>query len=172
LLGISQGPVPEDSLLRSFPDDTGDYFYATVDASVSQADYVYTFYTSRVFKLERRILAWVINKPSTDAEARALADGQRETFSAWTLGARHATQLLMGDFMGRTRSWLSVVPQSDARGARTLLRFGSGIAKRADRGDGERRLTLGFRLLGRFHILYSQILLRSAIKRLRRLGVC
>ena len=172
--------MPADSLLRTHrpgPDpavweNSGDCFFATVAGDVSLAEYSYAFYTSRVFKLERLILRWLINKPSTDAEARELADGRRDTFAAWKLGPRTETQLLMADFMGRTRSWLSVVKDTESAQARSLLRFGSGIAKRAANERGAPRTTWGFRMLGPVHIVYSQILLRSAISRLRRLGVC
>jgi hypothetical protein len=70
-----------------------------------------------------------------------------------------ATQLLMCDRYERTRSWFRVVPLGDGK---TLLQFGSAVASRPrdhwPRGRGSRF----FRLLIKFHVLYSQVLLGAA----------
>ncbi|MBN8279093.1 MAG: hypothetical protein J0M16_00605 [Gammaproteobacteria bacterium] len=169
---VIQEPVPADSLLRTFrqgPDPAAwerysDCFRTVVDGPVTLPGFVLAFYTSPVFRVERVILArfgW----PSTDDDARRVADGTTDRFAAWRVLARAPGQLLLGDMLGNTRSWFaaSVLPGDPAR---TELRFGSGIAARQDPHTGERRPSLGFRLLGGFHVVYSRVLLASAAGRL------
>ena len=70
-------PAPDDALHAKYA-RTGAYidcFITEVSAHVSHAQFVEAFYTSRVFKLERLILKWLVDKPSTDAEAMELAAG-------------------------------------------------------------------------------------------------
>lgn len=171
---VVQEPVPADSLLRTFregPDPPAwdahaDCFVTVVAGDTPLAEFVYGFYTSPVFRLERRILA-PLGWPSTDADARAVADGKADRFAAWRALARTPDQLLLGDMLGNTRSWFAVMPLP-ADPARTALRFGSGIATRTDPRTGERRRSLGFRLLGGFHVVYSRVLLGSAARSLGR----
>jgi hypothetical protein len=131
---------------------------------VSHADYVEAFYTTWLFKLERFILAWLVDKPSTDSQARALARAELESFAAWSVEARAGNQLLMCDFQSRTRSWLMV----EAAPASTRLYFGSGIVPVVDRASGRKRLGAGFRILLGFHQVYSRALLAAARARLAR----
>ena len=117
-----------------------------------------------VFKLERLILKWLVARPSTDAEARQLAQGSRDAFAAWTVEARTADQLLLGDFSGRTKSWLMVTAIEGAAGTR--LYFGSAVVPTGR--PGQRGVGFVFTALLGFHRLYSRILLRSAAARLTR----
>lgn len=170
---VVQAAVPPDSLLRTFrdcPDPAAwerhsDCFRTTVDGRVALPAFVAAFYTSPVFRLERVILArfgW----PSTDDDAHRVAEGASDRFAAWQVLARTPDQLLLGDMLGNTRSWFAVAPVAADPG-RTELRFGSGIAGRPDPRTGERRRSLGFRLLGGFHVVYSRVLLASAARRLQ-----
>ncbi|MEO7409816.1 MAG: hypothetical protein ABIU10_00645 [Sphingomicrobium sp.] len=146
-----------------------DCYAADVPAPVSLADFVYAFYTSPLFRLERWILAVVLGKPSTDAEAKAVAAGDAPfdrhgakgcdtaVFAAWTVEARTDDQLLTCDYQGRTRSWFMVQP-----GEPTRVYFGTAIA--ASRGG---RIPFAFRALMPFHRLYSRALLWSAVRALR-----
>jgi hypothetical protein len=84
------------------------------------------------------------------------------------LTARTDEQLLMSDFQSATRSWFAVAPTSGGSRAVTQLYFGSGIAAVLDGGHGAPRMTLGFRVLGGFHVLYSRLLLAAARARLLR----
>ena len=129
---------------------------------MTQADYVEAFYTTWLFKLERLILTWLVDKPSTDEEARSLARGARDAFAAWSVEGRAGNQLLMCDFQSRTRSWLMVEPGA----ASTRLYFGSGIVPRMV--DGTKRMGPGFRALLGFHKLYSRALLTAARTRLAK----
>ncbi len=71
------------------------------------------FYTTWIFKLERAILKWAVSRASTDLDAKRLAEGEIDRFSAWSVEDRNDNQLLMSDFQGRTRSWLMTLPAGD-----------------------------------------------------------
>jgi hypothetical protein len=166
VLAITRESVPEDALLRTFrggahPERWGRYadcFAVSVDRDVTLAQFVFAFYTSPLFRIERGLLRLLINAPSSRADARAIADGTSDKFAAWYVGQRTEMQLLMCDRYERTRSWFRVEPE---RGG-TRLRFGSAVAaKRGEKTDVPRR-PAAFSLLLSFHVLYSQALLRAA----------
>jgi hypothetical protein len=167
MFSIVREAVPEDALLKTYrggvhPERWGSYgdcFSVTVDRSANLADFVFAFYTSPLFRIERVVLRALVHAPSSDLEARRLADGSAATFAAWYVGERTATQLLMCDRYERTRSWFRVVPLA---GGRTSLRFGSAVAAVGDPRTGAAALSGGFRLLLGFHVMYSQALLHSA----------
>ena len=141
--------------------------YATdVGGSVTHAEYVEAFYTTWVFKLERRLLATFAGRASTDLQARELAAGRLSSFAAWNVEARAQDQLLLSDFRGRTRSWLMVALAPDTRSTR--LFFGSAVVPIVDRHSGQASMGFAFRVLLGFHKLYSRVLLRAAVARLRR----
>lgn len=124
------------------------------------------FYTTWLFRLERRILRLAVARPSTDEEARELACGERDSFAAWHVEARAPGQLLMCDFTGRTRSWLMVAPAAGTPGTR--LYFGSVVVPVSDPGPGKPGLgPVHGRLIG-FHKFYSRMLLGAAARRLAR----
>lgn len=161
--------LPAEALLNRYAKSGAyaDCYVAEIAATVSHADFVEAFYTTAVFKLERLILRLLVSFPSTDAEARQLAQGRRDSFAAWSVEARATNQLLLSDFKGRTKSWLMVALQ-DTGAPGTRLYFGSAVVP--VRGAGTGRTGPGFiftALLG-FHKLYSRILLRSAVLRLSR----
>ena len=152
--------LPPTALLHRYRDAGAytDCYIAEVEARVSHAAYVEAFYTTFVFKLERLLLKWLVSKPSTDGEAARLARGEIDSFAAWTVEARAPDQLLMADYIGRTRSWLMVVPLGEAR---TRLYFGSAVVPVRD-PSGNLKLGLPFRPLLGFHKLYSRVLLGAA----------
>jgi hypothetical protein len=142
-----------------------DCYVARIEQPVSHAEFVAAFYTTGLFKLERFILRHLVNKPSTDAEALELARGERTRFAAWTVEARATDQIVMCDFMGRTRSWLMV---ETIGGKATHLYFGSVVVPRLDKDTGKSSLGAGYTLMLGFHKLYSRALLSAAHARLRR----
>jgi hypothetical protein len=148
--------LPADALLQRYraQDAYTDCFAIEVPGQVSHAAFVEAFYTTPVFKLERLLLAWFVARPSNDAEARRLAQGQAESFAAWSVEARAPGQLLLRDYAGSTRSWL----MAEAAGQGTRLYFGSAVVRSRQGG--------AFRALLGFHKLYSRILLRAAVSRL------
>jgi hypothetical protein len=164
---IVQETVPDDALLRTYRGGArpehwgahGDCFSVSVDRPVNLGDLVFAFYTSRIFRVERLILRLLAGAPSTDAEARAIADGSGTSFAVWRVGQRTATQLLMCDRYEKTRSWFRVVSMD---GGRSLLQFGSAVAAKPDGRTGLAAMGGGFRLLMGFHVLYSRMLLNAA----------
>jgi hypothetical protein len=167
MFSVTQSVVPDDALLRTYgggarPErwrESGDCFAVIVNRVVSLGEFVFAFYSSPVFRLERVILRLLAGAPSTNAEARGLADGSTVSFAVWRVGARTSTQLLMCDRYERTRSWFRVVPLNDGK---TLLQFGSAVASRSDPSalSGARGSLFG--LLLKFHVVYSQFLLHGA----------
>lgn len=132
----------------------------------SHSAFVEAFYTTALFKVERLILAWFVARPSTDLQARQLAEGSTDSFAAWRVEGRAPDQLLLTDFVGRTRSWLMVAPVPGAN-ARTRLYFGSAVVPRGHAGKGPPRMGLAFHALLGFHKLYSRLLLRAARSRMQ-----
>lgn len=158
--------LPEVALTQRYRESGAhtDCFFTEISRPVTHAEFVEAFYTTWLFKLERWILRLCVARPSTDAEARALARGERDSFAAWTVEARASNQVLLRDFTGRTCSWLMVAGAE--RGPGTQLYFGSVVIPVRDAASG--KMSLGpvhGRLLG-FHTLYSRLLLRVAARRL------
>jgi hypothetical protein len=165
-------PLPEHSLLFAChaKGDYTDCFMVDVAGDVSQRQFVMAFYTSRLFKVERFILKWLVAKPSTDRQVDLLASGSIDSFAAWTVEGRECNQLLVCDYQGRTRSWLMVEPVKAGPGIATRLYFGTGIASATDRKTGGKTMPLLFRLLLGFHRRYAPALLRSAVTKLAVTG--
>jgi len=167
MFSVTQHAVPGDSLLRMFrgsahPErwrESGDCFAVSADRPVKLGEFVFAFYTSPVFRIERLILGLLAGAPSTDAEARLLAEGSGMSFAVWRVGERTATQLLMCDRYERTRSWFRVVPLNDGK---TLLQFGSAVASKTGNESATRTCGRLFRLLLKLHVVYSQVLLHAA----------
>jgi hypothetical protein len=158
--------LPGQALLRRYSVDGAyaDAYTTTIERRIAHAAYVEAFYTTWLFKLERRLLALLVARPSTDAQARELARGERTSFAAWEVEATAPDQLLLSDFRGRTRSWLMTEPD----GAGTRLYFGSAVVAAVDHRTGARRLAFAYRALLGFHRVYSRALLAAAARRLAR----
>ena len=170
MAAIQVCPLPDHALLRKYLESGAytDCYVTEVAGQVSHAAYVEAFYTTAVFKVERQLLAWFVARPSTDAQAKELADGGSQSFAAWSVEARSTDQLLLCDFQGRTRSWLMTVPASRGGSSVTRLYFGSAVAPIVDRRTGAAKMGFGFSALLGFHKLYSRVLLRAAVLRLGR----
>lgn len=165
---IQPRELPEEALLRKYRDSDAyaDCFATDIPRLVTHAQFVEAFYTTWVFKLERVLLDWFAAKPSTDAQAHALATGTLFSFAAWHVERRAADQLLMCDFRGRTRSWLMIEAIPAGNAPATRLYFGSAVVPVASTGRGE--MGGAFRALLGFHKLYSRVLLHAARARLVR----
>ena len=151
--------LPPGALLRRYQDSGAyaDCYTIEVPRRVSHAEYVEAFYTTLVFKAERVLLSWLVSKPSTDTQAARLARGEVDSFAAWTVEARAAEQLLMADYVGRTKSWLMIAPSG---GAATRLYFGSAVVPVHDE-SGQPRMGRSYSALLGFHKLYSRVLLQA-----------
>jgi len=159
---IQKCPLPSNALLARYQRDGSftDCFACEIGRRISHAEFVTVFYTTPLFRIERLILRLLASKPSTDADAVALAAGTSDTFAAWSVEARAPDQLLLADFTGRTRSWLMVEPVSTGVAvATTRLYFGSAVVA----GSRDSALLA-------FHKVYSISLLAAAHARISRRG--
>ncbi len=160
--------LPAGALLAAYSGGGyADCFFADVPRHVSHAEFVHAFYTTALFKVERMVLAWAVSRPSSDDQARQLANGESDSFAAWMVEGRAPDQLLLRDFSGRTRSWL-MTSTNAASPETTRLFFGSAVLPAQTRGAGRAPMGWAFHALLRFHKLYSRALLRAAVRRLAR----
>jgi hypothetical protein len=160
--------VPLNSLLRNYCDGAGfaDCYVTEVAGAVTQEAFIEAFYTSPLFKVERTLLKYFAARPASDADARRLAGGKAESFSAWRVERQSSSELLLADFTGRTRSWLmATTVTSTTRVASTLLYFGSAVVPRSRRGTPLPAMGWLFHALLGFHRVYSRCLLLAASKR-------
>lgn len=168
---IYAGELPEGALLERYRAQEAytDCYHMNLSDHITQSEYVEAFYTSALFRVERTILAIAAARPSTDKEARALASGEAETFSAWNVEGRTENQLLLCDQLGRTRSWLMSVTEKGKRGPITRLYFGSAVVPSGTSASGHKSFGFLFYALSGFHRLYSRALMRSMLSRLSRI---
>jgi hypothetical protein len=166
MAGVRPMPLPDGALLCAYRDGGGytDCYAIDIEGIVTQAEYIRAFYTSPLFKAERFILKWALDKPSTDIGAAALAANETDSFAAWKIEERTADQILMCDFQSRTRSWLMIVPAEGA--AKTRLYFGTAVAPLRPNGKKDTAFGFGFRLLVPFHKLYARALLLAAARQI------
>jgi len=167
---IQAGELPDGALLEQYA-HTGAYtdcYWIDIPRPVTLAAYVSAFYTTPLFKVERRLLSLIAGKHSTDADVHELALGQRQNFSAWSVEGRTGDQLLLRDFLGRTRSWLMVRVTDTATSSSTRLYFGSAVVPRSSSPPGKASFGVAFHALYHFHCLYAKALLRAAHGRLGR----
>lgn len=165
---IQSGELPREALLDKYKQDGAytDCYFIDIPRAVSQAAYVEAFYTTKLFKVERFILALLVQRPSTDVQAKLLASGEAINFAAWSVEGRTPDQLLLCDFLGHTRSWLMSAVSKDGDSSSTRLYFGSAVVPKIDRASGRASFGIAFHMLLGFHRLYSRALLRSACSRL------
>ena len=163
-------PRPTGSLLDTYAASGAytDCYCADVPGGVTLAHYVESFYTGRLFKLERLLLRWFASRPSTDADACQVARGERDDFAAWRVEGRTEDQLLMCDMLGRTRSWFMVAPAPGAGRPGTRLYFGSAVTPMRDPAGGALHMVPTFRALLGLHRMYSRLLLAAARDRVAR----
>lgn len=162
---IADDELPAVSLLQAYSERRAytDCFHIDLPRDVSLADYIEAFYTTWLFKVERLVLTTLVAKPSGDAQASALARGERSRFAAWTVETRAANQIVMRDYLSKTRSWL----MCEALGpGMTRLYFGSAIVAARIRPDGTADLGAGFNQLIGMHRFYSVALLKATAAQL------
>jgi len=169
MFSIESCPLPDETLLDKYVRSGAytDCYRTEVPGNVTQAQFVSAFYTTAVFKLERVILKLAASKPSSDTQARQLADGTIDKFAAWQVESRCENQLLMSDYQGRTRSWFMVLPVGSKNDRKTQLYFGSAVIPVQNEGTDRLSIGIGFGVLLGFHKIYSEILLCAARSRLK-----
>ena len=161
MLTIQKSPAPANALIHKYTSMPGAYtdcYLTEIPAQVSFSEYVFAFYTTPLFKVERLILTLTVQKPSTDTQARELSDAKRDSIAAWTVEARSENQILMCDFASSTRSWLMTISTETG----TRLYFGSAVVPHRIAKDGKPSLGFFFTALLGFHKVYSVLLLYSA----------
>ncbi|MEH6347454.1 MAG: hypothetical protein V7785_20325 [Bermanella sp.] len=163
---VQQGEFPDDALLAKYhlQGAKTDCYFIDLPKQVSQAQYIEAFYTTKLFKVERFILALIARRPSTDEQAKHLALAKTKQFAAWSVEQQTQDQLLLCDFMGKTRSWLKSVSHENGNGTR--LYFGSAVIPKKDSSNTKPKFGLAFNALGGFHHVYSKALLKAAGLRL------
>jgi hypothetical protein len=164
MLSIKKCAVPANTLLESYVKNGAytDCYSTEVDGDVSFPEFIYAFYTTALFRLERWILTWTVSRPSTDEQARQLADGVLTTFAAWQVENQNEHELLMCDLHGRTRSWFMLLPVNADGVLRTHLFFGSAVVPVRNQRTGRASIGFIFNALLGFHKIYSVLLLYSA----------
>ena len=164
MIVITPTVMPRDALLRRYEQDGSftDCYCMELPGVISMAEYIAAFYTTALFKVERRILALAAGTPSTDRNAEELVLGQASSFSAWKVEDRTANQLLLSDIRWRTRSWLMVEPMNKAGSSATRLYFGSAVLPTSRPASGKSSLGFVFHALSGFHHLYTRALMRAA----------
>ena len=164
--------LPQKALLGKYQkqDAYTDCYSVVVPRTISYSEYVEAFYTTPLFRVERFILATLVSRPSTDIQAKQLASGEGEAFAAWNVEGKAENQLLLCDFLGRTRSWLMTDAGEQGKSAGTRLYFGSAVVPQRNAKTGQAKYGLAFHAMLGFHRLYSRALLLSAVSRLARLN--
>lgn len=159
---------PDSSLLLELKNAGAftDCYALEIPIPVSQAQFAEAFYTSSLFKAERFILKIFASKPSTDQDARDLAQGAKDSFAVWRVAQRRPSQLLLTDQTGRTSSWLMAVPDPTCPGAKTKLFFGSAVIGRSNAKTGKQDFSFVFHALLGLHDIYSRRLLQAAASKL------
>lgn len=148
--------LPENALLQRYAQNDKNYtdcFVKEVSGNVSLTDFITAFYTTPLFRAERFVLKFAVRRPSTDAQAQAIAAGQAEEFAVWSVEDRSEDQALFCDMASSTRSWFMVEPIDGG----TRLYFGSAVTP----GTG-----FFVRALTPLHKIYSRGLLGAAKPRI------
>jgi len=170
MFSISRCPLPDNALLNSYQksDAYTDCYTTEISINVSHESYVHAFYSTPIFKLERKILKWIVAKPSSDQQVLLLAQGKIDNFSVWDVEERSKDQLLMCDYLKRTRSWLMIEPVQEKNSGKTRLYFGSAVVPLQHDKKGNPSFGFLFHALSLFHKIYSITLLYSAKSRLKK----
>ncbi|MBL4799533.1 MAG: hypothetical protein JKY50_19190 [Oleispira sp.] len=146
-----------------------DCYYIDIEKDIKLENYIQTFYTTALFKLERSLLSLVTFKRTHDDAAVKLSLGESDTYSIWTVEGREDNQIMLRDFSGNTRSWLMVTKPSDNE-VNTRLYFGSVVVPKGKTKNGQASFGVLFNLLGKFHHVYSRALLSAAYRSLLRMN--
>lgn len=168
MFGVTKSVLPRDVLLARYEDmdrSHTDCYVAECRGHIDLETYIKAFYTGRLFKIERWLIATIVKHKSSDEQLSDLINGRSQKFSAWTLEARTKDQLLMCDYQKRTRSWFMV----EHHAGQTRLYFGSAVVQTDYLPEKPERIApLIFKVLMPFHDLYSRLLLGGALRNLRK----
>lgn len=164
MFSIKKCDIPETGLLQKYADTTGCYadcFTTNVPAFVSFHDFVTSFFSSPIFKLERFLIKLTLGKPTTEQDIKDFVSGKSNDFAVWQVEERSENQLLLTVGKGQIRTWLMVEHVNNEVGStntQTILYFGSAVLPNDQNGS----MGMMFHALSGFHVLYSKILLWQA----------
>lgn len=164
MFSIRTVAIPENALLQTYASRQGCYtdcYYAEVPKHVLLEELIFAFFTTPVFRLERKLLSWFASHPSTTTDVENLASGARDTLAFWKVEVREENQLIMVVANGPIRSWLMVEPFAKDQN-QTRLYFGSAVLPGMNKKIGEAKMGLLFYFLRGFHKIYSRVLLGLA----------
>lgn len=170
MFAITQGPIPDKALIETYARIKGghtDCYYVDVPRYVTLSEFIQTFFSSPVFRLERLLLNMSPTGRSTDQDIANLASGTGNTMAVWKVDAREENQLIMSAGNGPIRTWLKVDTDYPETG-KTRLFFGSALAPTRNKNGEQRKLSWVFKVSLGFHGFYSQLLLSLAARRLTR----
>jgi len=158
--------VPPNTLLSKYSLDGmyTDSYKTEIQGHINLTEFVFAFYTTALFKIEQFILAYAAHRPSSDLQAKELAEGTTNKFAAWDVEGRTENELLMCDMLGRTHSWFMVTHENE----RTQLYFGSAVVPVKNPKTGKSSLGFIFLILLGFHQVYSFLLLYFARQKVAR----
>lgn len=159
--------IPKTALLLNYQSEEtfSDCYVTEIECTVSQPAFIEAFYTTPLFKIERTLIGWLLGRPSSDLDAKQLAEGKTDTFAAWRVENRHPDQLLLADVTGRTKSWL-MIEAIGSTNKETRLYFGSAVLPQRNAQTGKQKMGFAFHALQGFHRLYSKLLLSAARARI------
>lgn len=167
---VTHAELPAVAFLQTYKQSQSftDCYVIQVSGHITQTAFVEAFYTSALFKIERTLLHYLAKRPASDQDAARLASGGATHFSAWRVEVQDKEQLLLADFTGRTRSWLMAEAVLDENGnPYTKLYFGSAVVPRHQAGPNTPKMGFMFNALLGFHKLYSRLLLKAAVGRMK-----
>jgi hypothetical protein len=170
MMSVKIGEIPENGLLNAYGLQSGCYtdcFYIDVPGSISFSTYVYAFFNTPVFKLERVLLKLFASSPSSDNDVENLASGASDGLSIWNVEERGDNQMIMSVGDGPIRTWLMCC-NSDISSGTTRLYFGSAVLPTQHDAPRDHKMGRTFRILLGFHKQYSRVLLLSAKRKLQK----
>lgn len=164
MLSVSVCNIPKNAFLSRYQNEGvyTDCFSTNINQDILFDEYIEAFYTTNLFRAERTILKLFLSKPSTDEDVHMLAQASTKIFTAWSVEAREANQIILSDYQGRTRSWLMCEHSTNNTERCTRLYFGSAVLPIRINAGGNREFGGAYSVLLPFHKLYSRALLWSA----------
>ena len=167
MFNIIQETIPCDALAVKYINDGAfaDCYCINIGNKISLKRFINTFYTTKLFKIERTVLSMITTKLTADKDAIKLSLGETESYSIWTVESRTSNQILLRDITGRTRSWL-MVKHIGSTEMTTRLYFGSVVIPKYVSENGQVKFGTIFNVISGFHKVYSKLLLHAAYKKL------
>ena len=167
-MNINEIEVPVTALSAKYRERGAfiDCYCIDLPKDISLEQYIQSFYTTTLFKLERTVLSIATLKSASDKDAVELSLGLADKYSIWSVESRRDNQILLADFTGKTKSWLMVQRLTSTKTPMTRLYFGSVVIPKTITKNGQVSFGAVFHLLSKFHQIYSRALLKAATQQL------